>query len=209
MKRWQTILTGLIFLLLFFVAASPGDASEGVVELRSTVGQETRCFVLSAFLTDNHYHLLITCRELIYPSDPTSLHYVLWASPASGDSPIRLGTLGFGKLATKTKIKFTNLFVTKETSTKPRDPAGQEVLRGNVRSIGFLEGPAPPPTPTAVEEGGFGGIIEEPKGEESPTPTTSPTTTRIQKVLRTLFILPVLGLVALVIFVLILVRKRG
>ncbi|MFC1727747.1 hypothetical protein ACFL0Y_04450, partial [Patescibacteria group bacterium] len=96
MKKWQKVLTSFLFSALILATAKSVCASEGIIELRSN-SQNARCFSASVFMADKKFHLLTTCRNLIYPPDPLAMNYVLWATPTNGKEYIRLSVLGTGK----------------------------------------------------------------------------------------------------------------
>lgn len=146
----------IFILALFFVAAASTRASEGTAELRSTVGQPSRCFVSSTLMKDFSYSLLVSCRDLIYPPAPDMFAYLLWAiSPKDGKFE-KIGELGVGKAEFKTDKAFSGLFVTKERSSRVGSPSEPIIMQGDMRPIGFLE------TPT--------GTTPQIQGKEGPLP---------------------------------------
>ncbi len=174
------------------------SASEGVVEIKSTIGQNSRCYALSAYLTDGNYYVLVTCRDLLYPANSTALNYTLWATPTEGDTAIKLGNLGVGKLSVKTKTPFVNLFVSQETKADIRQPSGPVVMMGNVESISFLDKPLPTPTP--LKEG------EEPQPSATPTPLKK--SSKLEALFKGSLFLPVVAFMGVIFFILFLIRKQ-
>jgi hypothetical protein len=142
-----------IALILAFTALilteNPTGASEGLIELRSTTGEDYRCHA-SSYNIGGVFRIPTSCRDLIYPAGPNIFTYVVWANPRAGGNPVKLGSLGFGTAEFKTKTAFTDLFVTTESSGKVKTPTGRVVMRGSVQQITFLERPT---TPTPVPEG--------------------------------------------------------
>jgi len=168
--------------LLFFLTVLPVEATEGIVELQSTTGERTRCFAVSILMEDYRYRVVVSCRDLIYPSEPDVFNYVLWGAPIEGSGAVKFGELNYGKVEFKVRDAFGGLYVTKERGN-PRNPEGEVVMRGNVRLINFLDGSR---TPDQTDT--FG-------DEMSPTPTPIETPTgrstlvrRLQIILPTLFI---------------------
>lgn len=135
-----------------FLLASAAWAKEGAVELKSTTGAASRCFAASILLQSSRYRIVVSCRDLIYPPAQELLYYVLWANTEAGGNPTRLGDISFGKAEFTFNRPFTSLFVTKEANARPRGPSENVVMRGEVRPISFLEGPAPEPTVAEAEE---------------------------------------------------------
>jgi len=135
MKNWKILATSIFFFGLTLGAGGKAVASEGTIEMRSTTTQDNRCFGFSAMLEDNQFHILLTCRNLIYPSTAYNLHYLLWANPKQGDKVIKLGSLGFGKIQAKTRTEFASLFVTNETDKNTRKPTGEVVMKGVVEPV--------------------------------------------------------------------------
>ena len=84
----------LVVAAAVLVTAKTALASEGIVELKSANDQSYRCYALSVFQTDNQYHLLTTCRGLVYPPSPEALHYLVWANAKVDGEIIGLGELG-------------------------------------------------------------------------------------------------------------------
>lgn len=141
----------VVILAASLVGVTPAWANEGVAELRSTTGEAARCFVLSILLQSDRYRLVVSCRDLVYPPAKELLNYVLWLNPEGG-GPARLGDISFGKAEFTFNRAFLSLFVTKEANARPRGPSENVVMRGEVRPISFLEGPAPEPTVAEAEE---------------------------------------------------------
>ena len=128
-------------LAIFFLSAGQASASEGIIQLRNTIGGQSRCFAESVLMPDFNYTVLVSCRDLVYPVSSELLSYVLWASPIDGGSPIKLGDLSLGKVEFKTKTAFANLFATQERDNGVKNPGGPLVMRGSVEQIPLLQNP--------------------------------------------------------------------
>lgn len=152
--------------MLLFVAAET-YASEGIFELRGTVRETTRCFAASLMMQDLNYRILVSCRDLIYPVEPTIFNYVLWATPKEGGNPIKLGALGYGKADFKTNKAFISLFVTTEQNVNTRTPSGNVAMRGNLQPITFLEkSTTPTPSPEGQKETPKEAEVKKPSAKE-------------------------------------------
>jgi hypothetical protein len=201
MKITCKLLLSFIFTLLFafFLNTNIAYASEGTVELRSTTSASYKCYASSIQMKDLNYTVLVTCRDLLYPAGEDIFNYVLWANPTDGGKPFRLGTLGLGRVATKTKKTFSSLFVTTEADGKAKSPSGTTVMRGDLTKIKFLEGPLTPAEEEKEE-------VEE-ISEETLTPTPS-TRSRLVAGLKRAALVSLFALAALIGLVFILTRKR-
>lgn len=191
--------TALIFAsVLLFLAAMPIKASEGTVELHSTIGQASRCFATSVLMRDNNYSVVVSCRDLTYPPAVDIFSYILWATAIKDGKPIKFGELGVGKAEFRTPSAFSDLFVTRERDIKVQSPSENPIMQGGVQFIGSLESPTNPepglekPTPT----------ISAPKV----TPQDSGLSSKLRRAFLTLFI-AVFGL-AIVIFAVISTFRR-
>jgi hypothetical protein len=167
------IITGTFFIaLLLLSSAQKAQASEGNVEIKSTVGTDLRCFASSVFIKTRNYKILVSCRNVVYPPNDDLLVYVLWASPVDEGKPIRLGSLQFGKVEFNASKAFTELFITSERTDRPRSPSENVIARGIVESVEFLEtgesGVTQLPTEPAET---FGEILEQPTPALTATPT--------------------------------------
>ncbi|MCS7092353.1 MAG: hypothetical protein NZM26_03315 [Patescibacteria group bacterium] len=139
----------LFFLLGLLVTTKNTYASEGIIQIRSLTQENYRCFATSVLMQDFNYLISATCRNLKYPADNSILYYILWATPTNGGTYIKLAELGLGRISTKTKTPFKNLFITLESDPKIRYPSGKVVMKGDVEKIAFLEPIAKDePTPT-------------------------------------------------------------
>lgn len=152
MGKLRVLIASVFVLALLFVAAPTVLGSEGVVEMRSTTGQNSRCFVSSTLMTDFNYAIVANCRDLIYPPASDLFAYILWSNPIQGGKPVKIGSLGFGKNEFRTQAAFSSLFVTKERNDGVGSPSTLITMQGEVQTINFLEKPggavAPSPTPT-------------------------------------------------------------
>ena len=146
-KTFLIVLFSTFFLLLFYKSVY---ASDGLVDLYSTTNEEYRCFASSLRMQDQTFHILVGCKDLIYPAGENIYHYIIWANPKQGGNSIKLGAIGLGRLLVKTKTEFTSLLVTTEKDSRTKIPTGPVVMRGVVKPITILEKPLSP-TPTSEE----------------------------------------------------------
>ncbi len=160
MKRLLVLAATVAFLALFSVKEA--QASEGQVELRSTRGENARCYAASILMRDLKYRILVSCRDITYAADANLFIYLVWATPIDGSAPVKLGELGVGKIEYITVKPFSAIFVTEENNVNAAKPSNNVAMSGNIRPISFLENP-PVPTPTP-----------QPGQEVAPTPTPIP-----------------------------------
>jgi hypothetical protein len=139
---------------VIFLFVKDANALEGTAELRSTNGEDYRCFASSLQMQDRKYNVLLSCRDLVYPADGQLFSYILWATPTDDSSAVKLGELGLGKAHFKTNIPFSSLFATTEFDKKTNVPEGNVVMTGRLQGITFLDRPTTPtPKPEGEEEG--------------------------------------------------------
>jgi len=131
------------------VVAGGVKANEGTAELRNTTGDRARCWVASVLLKTFSYHVVVSCRDLIYPVDENVFDYVLWINPVGRKVPEKLGSLGVGKAQFDTRLAFASMFVTKEGKLNPIKP-GPVAMQGNIGSVPFLEVAPGEPTLTPI-----------------------------------------------------------
>jgi len=194
----RNFLIGAILSLAFFFLATKVSASEGTFELRSTAGEDTRCFVASLQMQDLNYRILVSCQGLIYPAEGSIFSYMLWATPKEGGNPLKFGPLGFGKAEFKTNKAFTDLFVTTEQNPNTRTPSGTIVMRGTLQPITFLQRPTTPtPSPQGQNE-------ETQTGGAQGTSTTD----KLLLGLKRAGLVSLLALVAVVALVFVITRGR-
>lgn len=143
----KLICSGIMVLGLFLITSKDTQASEGHITLLSTVGKPTECDVKSTLLGD--YNLLISCSDLTYSVSEDLVYYVVWANPLSGGNAMRLGDLGLGRALLKTKVPFSDLFVTQEKTKNPKLPTGSTVMRGGVTTIATIGKPSTTLVPNA------------------------------------------------------------
>lgn len=206
MKKIKIIFSLTLFLFLFIFSIKLIDASEGTFELRSTVGQESRCFAASLLMQDRAYTILITCRDLIYPAEFDLTNYILWAQPIDGSKAVNLGQLGYGKATVRTTKAFSSLFVTTEGNPGVREPAGKLVMKGNNIPVTFLESPTSPTLSPEAEEG------KETEGEAEKDVSETKNLSTKEKLflaLRRAGIAALLALVALIGLIFVVTRARG
>jgi len=193
------LIKGILILVFFFLtpvfSVKNASASEGLIELSSTTGQNLRCFASSLLMQDGNYVIPITCRNLVYPVEEGIFSYFVWATPLGGGSPVRLGELGFGRAEYKIRTAFSSLFVSVEQNKKTRTPSGTIVMRGNVAPIIFLE-TSPTPSPEGL-------VVEE------PTPTPKPSLrTKVSTAVKRAGIAVLLAVVAVMGLVFVLTRPK-
>lgn len=143
MKVKQVLIALIFFLGLSFISKTAW-ATEGLIELNSTKGTNQRCFAMSMQTMSLNYSILLSCINLVYPSDSKIETYVIWANPIQPTTstnpvkPIRLGELGFGKVQLSSPLPFSSLFVTLQPINNSRAPTEETVMQGNVQPISFL-----------------------------------------------------------------------
>lgn len=151
MKRFIAV---LIALVVWLSQLAPVRATEGLINLRNTRGDLSRCYVTSVLMRDQNLELLMTCRDLRYVERSDAFYYILWARDAETGRPFILGDVGIGKrqFTIEDNRAFSELFVTEEISDKVKDPSTRVVMSGVVESIPlFSEGiPAPVASPVAM-----------------------------------------------------------
>jgi hypothetical protein len=200
-KFFLSLLFGFfLFLQPFLFNNKTASASEGIIEIRSTTNESYRCFAASVQLVNLNYSILVTCRDLLYPTGGELFYYVVWADPVDSDRLINLGDLGYGKINFTSRSAFTDLYVTAEKNPKVRVPEGQTVMRGSVKRIEFLETTQFEETsrPETTEE------VDQAKIEESETPSARE---RLFSGLRRAALVSFLALTALIGLIFVLTRK--
>ncbi len=202
----------ILFFVLFFVTKT-ASATEGLIELESTKGTNQRCFAMSMQTLSLSYSILVSCINLVYPSDSTIVKYVIWANPIQPfdakepPKPIRLGELGFGKVQLGTSKPFSGLFVTLQPVNQTKTPSGETVMEGEVQPITFLTEamePTPTPTPTITK----GGKIT-PTKTITPTKAPSPVSSLVRAFVTFIAILLAIVILGVVIFVIYRYRKSN
>ena len=162
MKHLAKKSLAISFLALFFlVLPSNVDASERHYKLKNLVGESARCEVDAILMPNQEYQMLIGCRDIVYPGGESIFSYALWGNPEAGGNPVYLDTLGVGKITVETRTAFSSMFVTRETTNKPRNPVGTIVMQGSLERSDFLDNPNAVQLPASE--------LGEP--EVSPTPT--------------------------------------
>jgi hypothetical protein len=198
----KKIITCIFAVFVMLLSVKFAYASEGTVELASVTRENYRCFASSMQMQDFHYTILVGCRNLIYPTEDSVYHYILWASPIEGNpNPIRLGPLGLGKGQFRSSRAFSALFVSTELRGDPRQPA-RVVMRGNLRPINFLETAAPAPEIVQDDD-------ESPFPEITPIPEEQTTRERLVLGLQRAGIISFVALIALIGLVFVISRSRG
>ncbi|OGM75039.1 hypothetical protein A2382_02175 [Candidatus Woesebacteria bacterium RIFOXYB1_FULL_38_16] len=143
MKKFKSLFILSVISVIFALNANRVSASEGYIELTNTVNEASRCYIFSVLMEDGTYRALTSCRDISYPGGTEVFNYIVWANPVSGGNPIKLGTLGLGKVEFESEVAYTSLFVTKQQDGKKvNSPAGQVVMQGSVQKVGILENPS-------------------------------------------------------------------
>ncbi len=206
-QKFNILLCSFITLVILLIIPSDSVASEGTIELRSTGNEPYRCYAASIRMLEPEYRILFTCKFILYPAEEDVFNYIMWANPIEGTRPVKLGLIGQGRGEFKTRVPFTNLFVTTEVSRDAKTPTGRVVMTGGVNKIMFLEEVQeyePTPTLSAQEK------------ETSPTPTgiagsqTGATTRdKILTAFKRAGVAAVVAIIALVGLIFVITRSRG
>src|SRR4030042_345273 len=96
----------LLSLVFFWFLRLPVFASEGTAELFNVVGEDARCWVASVLMGNYEYKALVSCRDLLYPGGTEVYKYSLWIQPIANKNPIKVGSLGTGKMEFANKEAF-------------------------------------------------------------------------------------------------------
>lgn len=195
MKKQLSLLMVLLPIFLFIIS-SDAHASEGETYLSSQDGSASECKAYSVLMPNLSFEILMTCRNLIYPGNANQFNLIAWAEPSDGGNPIRLGELGVGKVQFDTNEAFSRIFVTREGSSRPRNPGTNVVMSGSVEPIPFRNGSQPQARPTS---------------ESVQTPTPTPATAQTGNFFSRLFspgrIVAFLGVILLLVLVFVLTRR--
>lgn len=127
------------FVITFFSLVGRVSASEGIFELYSETEKDYRCFAASLLMPKGNFEVMVSCRDLIYPSQPEISSYILWANSIDGEKQVKLGDLGIGKAQFSTKTYFDELYVTIERNKRVKQPEGPVVMSGYIQEIDLLE----------------------------------------------------------------------
>lgn len=206
-KIFKLIICGLVLFIMSLLVGPPSvSASEGTLELNSTGNEPYRCWASSVRMLEPEYRILFTCKFILYPAEENVFNYVVWSTPLDGKKAVKLGLIGQGRGEFKTKIAFSDLFVTTEISKDVRTPEGRVVMRGNVSPIQFLEEAKEyEPTPTTSQV-----IIDK---KVTPGVTQDATTQTTKEKLFTAFkragVAALVAIVALVGLIFVITRSRG
>ena len=170
MKKWLVAMG-----VMGLVMAGRVGASEGTAEIYSLRGRPERCFLASILMQDGKYKVMISCRDLIFPPDQGVYGYVLWAYPADGGDPVKLGSIGVGKGLYTMPVSFSGVYVSED---KPVVRQGVKrifpdpLMRGTMEALAIwtsdrvsLPTPTLEPTPTPVSGGGAEGGTAQTIGE--------------------------------------------
>jgi len=194
MNKYLKVIMMLLPIVLLIVAM-PVSASEGEAYLRNQDNTNGRCRAYSVLMSDLQYSVLMTCRDITYPGDANQFNYVVWAEPTNGGNPERLGTLGVGKVELETRNPFNRLFVTLESSSRPRTPSTEVVMSGNLEQYDFGQ-PKPTQNPTSSAQ-----------PSSSPQATASSNSSLFSRLFAIQNIIAFLGVVLLLVLVFILTRR--
>lgn len=208
-KRLKLITSAFfVALSLMMLTAKPARASEGTAQLTSASGQNSRCFVSSVLMQNRSYKVVVSCRDLIYPPSKDLFSYMLWASPAEGGNPIKLGELGIGKAEFNTNKAFTDLSVTSEADNRARSPSERVIMNGTIQPF-TIEGEVQPAQTKPEEKQepaeDFGEIIEEP----TPTPTPTLQRSSIFGGIKRAGIIAIVLIFVIIIIIAAITRSRG
>lgn len=185
MRKRISLVVAIVGLVIWLGQPGKAEASEGYFELRNRVNENARCWAASVLMQDLKYQILVSCRDIIYPGGTEVFSYVAWANPIDGDNPIKLGTIGLGKVQFNTNKAFSSLFVTKEINPKERSPQGTVVMQGGLQRITLLDNPNLQPD------------TESELGEPEVSPTPTPKKSSVLNVFR------IGGLIAFILLILI------
>lgn len=216
-KAKQVFIALILALSLYFIPKAAW-ASEGIIELNNARGANQRCFAMSLQTNELRFNILISCVNLIYPSDTKIETYVVWANPiqptnsATPVSPLRLGELGFGKVELFSSIPFSGLFVTLEPNNRVRTPTGTRVMQGNVQPITFLQNalvktPTPIPT-TIIKQGGIP-VKSTPSTTISPTKAPTPVSNLVKAFVTFVAVILAVIIFGVIIYVIYRYRKSS
>lgn len=203
MKVRHILFVFTVNFFLLFGLATKVRAIEGTAEVRSTTGENYRCYAASMFV--GGLKILVGCRGLVYPSPGA---YIMWAIPLDDTKPIKLGNLDLGQKQFSINKPFTSLFVTLESNPGTRSPSDVVIMRGTVEPLTFLkEQTAPEPTPK--EETPEGGEAKEEEGGEQKEEKSTSTKDKLLTALKRAGVAALFALVALVGLVFVITRARG
>jgi len=200
------ILTSAFFiaLTLFLVFPKTAQASEGTAQLTPTIENGPTCFVASVFMEKSDYKLLVTCRNLVYPTQQNTSHYILWGIAKNSGKNLKFGTLGFGKAEFSTKTEFSQLFVTVENNSRVRQPSSFVVARGFIKPLSASSQSSKEEKETTPPEN-FGKILEQP----TPVPTLAPSKSGLFSGIGKVGIFVAAGIFIFLILLAFLTRSRG
>ena len=199
----------IVFAVIFSFSTKRASASKGEFELVNTVGGEARCYALSTLLSTAQYHVLVTCRNLIYPADENNSQYILWSRNA-GDV-VKLGSLAQGEVFFNTKTPFSQLFVTLEPNDKIKEPGNRTVMFGTVKDVPFLQGLSTP-FPTQVVTSGETGKntqVQNPSGTPEKTVPALTTREKLLIGLKRSSVIAGVALLGLIGLIFVITRSRG
>jgi hypothetical protein len=201
MFKIKTLLIVALFAFFMFLSTLPIKASEGYIEMGSTINEPTRCWAASVLMQDEYYNIIVDCRDLIYPVDTGVYVYAVWANPVGvANSPFKLGELGMGRAFFKTKTPFSSIYVTTENPGY-RNPSNRVVMRGNVQNIDYLNS-----SNTTITQSPTTNV------NQTPTPTIAATISakdRILLGLRRAGIVALVALIAIIGLVFVITRSKG
>lgn len=181
---------------LFFGLAKNSLASEGTFDLRNRVGDDARCSAYSVLMQDLNYNILLSCRDILYPGGQSVFTYVVWAVPSTGGNHFKLGTIGLGKVAFKTKTPFSSMYVTKESEANTRTPSGQIIMQGSLNTNQFLDGSTKPAPETKDEQ-----------IETEPTPIATKAPTNLGRIFAAGGILAFIAIFGVILVIFVVTRK--
>lgn len=150
MNRRPVLLVSILAIGSIFFTSKSVTASEGTAFL--TGSQTTaECFAASVLTAPAEYRILITCRNLTTPPQAETLFYSAWARKAGREIDeknslpqfnrgvyVFLGDISSGKLLSRSKEAFDQIFITAQKENSPSTPdLDNQVLIGEVQPIEF------------------------------------------------------------------------
>lgn len=219
MKKFLAIVLGVTAVLA--VGHKSALASEGTALLTGS-GTDARCYIASVLVDEEAYQVVMSCRNLIVPPAGERLFYRAWARRAAAAEPsdkkptartfgksdyLPLGDITGGKLTNRLREAFTEVLVTSEVESSPREPNLDKILVSAVMApINFGGGVSEPgQTLTATPTSAVGRVSVAP----SPKPTGPQVSGR--SVVGTAFrlFLGIIGVIVVVAIVISILQRRS
>lgn len=189
-----TLGISVVGFVLALVFTGKVAANEGRLVLKNN---SVTCEGISVW-REERYRIIGRCSGLVYPYQEKLSRYLLWGQTGGDAPPVIVDNIEVGFFEGLVDKAFSQVFITAEQSSSPRQPSGFVIATGNVQPFDFApssQTESPPELP----------IVSRPA--PTPTPTASPSGLSINRVLVTVpVVLLALGLVVVGIVVL---SKRG